>query len=89
MGAYYSNPFKRDWTKYLNIIPPWQRANLQWLGDGKNDLMGLFHLTSMSHPMYAGVRHTAGQPRVTRYTFQPQNPRLVTVPQPNGYLSRG
>lgn len=38
--------------------------------------------------MYA-VRHTAGQTRVIRYTFQPQNPPILTVSQLNGYLSRG
>lgn len=39
--------------------------------------------------MYAVVRHTAGQTWVIRYTFQPQNPQILTVPQANGYLSRG
>lgn len=39
--------------------------------------------------MYAVVRHTAGQTRVIRYTFQPQNPPILTVSQGNGYLSRG
>lgn len=42
----------------------------------------------MSHPMYAAVRHTAGQTWVIRYTFQPQNPPILTAPQLNGYLSR-
>lgn len=46
-------------------------------------------LISMSHPMYAVVRHTAGQTWVICYTFQPQNPQILTVPQLNDYLSRG
>lgn len=37
----------------------------------------------MSHAMYAVVRHTAGQTRVIRYTFQPQNPQIRSVPQLN------
>lgn len=45
-------------------------------------------LTSMSHPMYAVMRHTAGQTQVIHYTFQPQNPQILTEPQLNGYLSR-
>lgn len=43
----------------------------------------------MSHAMYAVVCHTDGQTRVIRYTFQPQNPQILTVPQLNGYLSGG
>lgn len=39
--------------------------------------------------MYAVVRHTAAQTWVIRYTFQPQNPRILTASQLTGYLSRG
>lgn len=40
----------------------------------------------MSHPMYAVVRHAAGQTRVVHYTFQPQNPQILTVPLPQQTL---